>query len=80
MFMLLLSIMGIWFIVYIIKKMGDVELADAFEDTLKNQGLENANNVYIGAKTKQYMRENDKFFETGFSHKRRKKEAMEKFR
>ena len=80
MFMLLLSIMGIWFVVYIIKKMGDVELADAFEDTLKNQGLENANNVYIGAKTKQYMRENDKFFETGFGHKRRKKEAMEKFR
>ena len=60
MFMLLLSIMGIWFVVYIIKKTGDVELADAFEDTLKNQGLENANNVYIGAKTKQYMRENDK--------------------
>ena len=57
MFMLLLSIMGIWFVVYIIKKMGDVELADAFEDTLKNQGLENANNVYIGAKTKQYRSE-----------------------
>lgn len=79
MFMLLLSIMGIWFVVYIIKKMGDVELADAFEETLNREGLDRAKLVYVGAKTKQFMKENDKFFETGFGHNARKKEAMEMF-